>query len=193
MGAGIVRRDISLISETIAECQLDFRRSRRISAIHGELLTKKISSIVGSNNPPDVLSSVERYDPLTNSWTTVAPMSTARERHAVAVLDGKLYACGGWKHRVDLIVNANTALTSVERYDPDTNTWETVAPMKTARSESSAAVLDGKLYVAGGQSELFDMSATLSTVERYDPSANVWEEVPPMIKARSNFVLCSFD
>ena len=142
--------------------------------------------MTGGSNIDAVFSSVERYDTLTNSWTTVAPMSTARERHAVAVLDGKLYACGGWNE-------ANTALTSVERYDPDTNTWETVAPMKTARSESSAAVLDGKLYVAGGQSELFDMSAIVSTVERYDPSANVWEEVPPMIKARSDFVLCSFD
>ena len=73
------------------------------------------------------LSSVERYDPLTNSWTTVSPMSTARLKHASAALDGKLYACGGWH------VSNRTALTSVERYDPDTDSWETVAPMKTAR------------------------------------------------------------
>ena len=92
-----------------------------------------------------------------------------------------------------MAVGNQTALTSVERYDPDTDTWEMVAPMKTARSESSAAVLDGKLYVAGGQSEPLDISTIISTVERYDPSANVWEEVAPMIKARSSFVLCSFD
>jgi len=42
------------------------------------------------------LSSVERYDAATNAWEAVAPMATPRERHAVAVLDGKLYAVGGF-------------------------------------------------------------------------------------------------
>ena len=79
------------------------------------------------NNYGDGLSSVERYDPLTNSWTIVSPMSTPRVKHASAALDGKLYACGGWH------VSNRTALTSVERYDPDTNSWGAVAPMKTAR------------------------------------------------------------
>ena len=40
-------------------------------------------------------SSVERHDPATNALEAVAPMATARESHAVAVLDGKLYAVGG--------------------------------------------------------------------------------------------------
>jgi N-acetylneuraminic acid mutarotase len=139
--------------------------------------------VTGGNHYGGGLSSVERYDPLTNSWTIVAPMSTARKKHVSAALDGKLYACGGWDE------STRTALTSVERYDPDTDSWETVAPMKTARYLSSAAVIDGKLYVAGGEIG----TTEISTVERYDPSANVWEEVPPMIKARSDFVLCSFD
>ena len=81
--------------------------------------------------------------------------------------------------------------------------------MITARYGSSAAVLDGKLYVAGGKSQSGPAlqripgqipgqiyrpdTRPINTVERYDPSANVWEEVPPMIKARSDFVLCSFD
>ena len=50
-------------------------------------------------------------------------------------------------------------------------------------------MIDGKLYVAGGEIG----GTEIRTVERYDPSANVWEEVPPMIKAHSDFVLCSFD
>ena len=54
-------------------------------------------------------------------------------------------------------------------------------------------MIDGKLYVAGGNNGPTFTGTELSTVERYDPSANVWEEVAPMIKARSGFVLCSFD
>ena len=55
----------------------------------------------------------------------VAPMATARNSVGVAVLDGKLYAVGGY---------GGGQLSSVERYDPATNAWQAVAPMATARS-----------------------------------------------------------
>ena len=44
-------------------------------------------------------------------------------------------------------------VNSLERYDPSTNEWmeEAVAPMPTARNRVRTAVLDGKLYVAGGR------------------------------------------
>ena len=51
----------------------------------------------------------ERYDPTENAWEAVAPMAAARYAHAVAVLDGKLYAVGGFN---------NGFLSSVERYNP---------------------------------------------------------------------------
>ena len=84
---------------------------------------------------------VERYDFATNSSEAVAPLAEARYDLAVGVLDGKLYAAGGW--------DANGILSSVERYDPASNTWEAVAAMGTARAGFGAAVLDGRLYAAG--------------------------------------------
>jgi len=89
------------------------------------------------------LSSVERYDPALDAWEAVAPMAAARVEHAVAVLDGKLYAAGG--------LGADySALSSVERYDPALDAWEAVAPMAEARMAHAVAVLDGKLYAVGG-------------------------------------------
>ena len=70
------------------------------------------------------LSSVERYDPAMNAWEAVAPMATARDYHAVAMLDGKLYAVGGRSN--------GASLSSVERYDPALDAWEAVAPMASA-------------------------------------------------------------
>ena len=70
---------------------------------------------------------MERYDPGTDAWEAVAPMTEARENHAVVALDGKLYAVGG---RVEEDVTINTA----ERYDAASNAWEEVAPMATARA-----------------------------------------------------------
>ena len=73
-------------------------------------------------------------------------------------------------------------LSSVERYDPATNAWEAVAPMGTARVVLAVAVLDGKLYAVGGESN----DNYLSSVERYDPALNAWDAVAPMGTARSD-------
>ena len=95
----------------------------------------------------------------------------------VAVLDGKIYAVGGYNRD-------DGTLSSVERYDPETNAWEAVAPMATAREYHVMAVLDGKLYAVGG---------TFSSVERYDPRTNAWEEVAPMATARVNPAAAALD
>ena len=80
------------------------------------------------------ISSVERYDPVTNAWEAVAPMTTVRMTLAAAALDGKLYAVGGH--------NGASSLSSVERYDPTTNVWEAVvAPMAPVRMDGFAVSL----------------------------------------------------
>ena len=81
----------------------------------------KVYAVGGHSDGVGRLSSVERYDPATNAWEAVAPMATARDSHAVAVLDGKLYAMGGNEEN----------LSSVESYDPALNAWDAVAPMGT--------------------------------------------------------------
>ena len=99
----------------------------------------------------------------------------------MAVLDGKLYAVGGY--------NDDGVLSSVERYDLATNAWEAVAQMARAREDLGVAVLDGKLYAVGGKGEVLsreedDDLVRISTVERYDPATNAWEEVASMGTAR---------
>ena len=88
----------------------------------------------------------------------------------MAVLEGKLYAVGGYN---------DDYLSSVERYDLATKAWEAVAPMTTPRDSHAVAVLDGKLYAVGGYND-----GWLSSVERYDPATNAWEAVAPMALAR---------
>ena len=134
------------------------------------------------NNDDGYLSSVERYDPVTNAWEAVAPMATARQEHAVAVLDGKLYAVGGYD---------GGCLSSVERYDPATNAWEEVAPMAAARDCHVMAVLDGKLYAVGGNGGF--NNGDPSSVERYDPALDAWEVVAPMAEARYKLAVAVLD
>lgn len=48
--------------------------------------------------------------------------------------------------------------------------------MLSRRSSAGVAVLEGALYVAGGN----DGTSCLNSVERYSPKAGAWESVAPM-------------
>lgn len=72
-------------------------------------------------------------------------------------------------------------LASVERYDTEIQVWDSVAPIKIARSALSLTVLDGKLWCMGG----FDGHSFLSIVELYDPAVDKWEESSPLTSGRS--------
>lgn len=56
------------------------------------------------------------------------------------------------------------------------NSWTPAASMLSRRSSAGVAVLEGALYVAGGN----DGTSCLNSVERYSPKAGAWESVAPM-------------
>jgi PKD repeat protein/N-acetylneuraminic acid mutarotase len=115
------------------------------------------------------------YDPASDTWTTGAPMPTARWYGAAGVLNGLLYVVGGEGGGCP-----GPTFHTVEAYDPVTNTWLTKAPMPTARYYLGVGVVDGILYTVGGA----DHSGIFHTVEAYDPVANTWTTKAPMPTAR---------
>lgn len=135
-------------------------------------LTESIVQFVSFNLCCQVscLNYVERYDPNTNRWTKVAPMSTKRLGVAVAVLAGYLYAVGG--------SDGTSPLNSVERYDPRHNRWTAVAPMGTRRKHLGCAVYNNMIYAVGGR----DDTTELSSAERYNPQTNQWQVCISIIK-----------
>ena len=52
-----------------------------------------------------------------------------------------------------------------EVYNTQTDTWETKTAMPTARVGAAASVIDGKIYVVGGDSNV---------TEVYDPKTDTW-------------------
>lgn len=62
-------------------------------------------------------------------------------------------------------------------YNPATNTWSSGSGMPTPRLSAAYAVLQGKIYVVGGQG--FALS-TEDTAQRYDPVANSWQILPSL-------------
>jgi N-acetylneuraminic acid mutarotase len=88
----------------------------------------------------------EVYDIATDTWSTKAPVPTARSGIGVAALDGKIYVLGGegWIDDFGGVFRAN------EAYDPKTNLWAKEARMPTPRHGFAKAVVDGKLYAVSG-------------------------------------------
>ena len=68
-------------------------------------------------------------------WEEKEEMPTARYVFTTSVVDGKIYAIGGWPN-----------LRTVEMYDPIRDRWIEKASMSTGRGFLSSAVVNGKIY-----------------------------------------------
>ncbi|MDT7603227.1 MAG: hypothetical protein QOF61_1224, partial [Acidobacteriota bacterium] len=137
-----------------------------VAVINGIIYT------VGGGDPPgNPLSTVEAYDPVSNTWQTRAAMPTPRSYVRVGVINGILYAVGG----------ANGVVAN-EAYDPASNTWGARAVLPTARFIPAVGVLGGRLFVIGGQTNSF-----VGLVEVYDPVTGAWSTEASMPTPRYDF------
>ncbi len=62
-----------------------------------------------------------------DEWTKRSDMPTARLALSASMVNGKIYAIGGWS------CAGWHALSTIEEYDPATDTWTEKADMPTAR------------------------------------------------------------
>ena len=133
----------------------------------------KIYAIGGNKTSLASGHKVEVYDVSTDNWNTVADLPTSRVYAAGCVLLGQIYVMGGWS--VDMIDGPDIyGLDIMERYDPDTDTWDTCAPMPTGRFALTACALNGKIYAIGGSQPISKGAAGYATVEEYDPLTDQW-------------------
>lgn len=70
-----------------------------------------------------------RYDPKTDTWTMVAPLSMPRDAVGVCLLGDRLYAVGGY--------DGQTYLNTMESYDPQTNEWTQVRLLPASFTSST--------------------------------------------------------
>ncbi|ESO08162.1 hypothetical protein HELRODRAFT_98278 [Helobdella robusta] len=93
-----------------------------------------------------------------------------------------LFAVGGWC--------SGDAISSVEKFDPQTGEWRMVAPMSKRRCGVGVAVLTDLLYAVGGH----DGQSYLNSIERYDPQTNLWSsDVAPTSSCRTSVGVAVLD
>ena len=121
---------------------------------------------------------VLKFDPVSTTWQSVSPMPSPVQQEALA-FGSNIYILGG-----DIVsgYGSHSAQDSTWVYDTISDQWSQKADMPAPRMSSGGAVLDGKLYVVGG--ETYEGGPYLDTVFVYDPSLNSWSEATSMPTAR---------
>jgi N-acetylneuraminic acid mutarotase len=131
-----------------------------------------------SANPKDISATLERYDPRSDRWETVADMPEPRSGYALAALEGRLYVFGGW--------DGSAFRDDVFAYDPQSDSWSELESMPTARAFADASVVEGSIFVIGGENK----AGPVASNEQYVPSqedTQPWVNRAPLPKARSRF------
>src|SRR5213592_1664733 len=127
--------------------------------------------IAGGRRGASPRRAAQLFDPATDTFTALGPMSTPRGRHTATLLrDGRVVVIGG--------TDGVGPLASLEVYDPTTRTFS-LAPsaLEVARQDHTATLLpDGRVLVAGGS----NFSGALESAELYDPTAGTVSPAGPL-------------
>ena len=124
------------------------------------------------------------YDPAADQWEPRAPLPTARNSAAGAVLHNMLYVIGG-----RTVGDGNTAACAI--YEPASNRWQKIAPLPAPVHQTAprgqgglaAAAWNGKIYAFGG--EWFGGgSGVYADAWEYDPREDKWRAVAAMPRPR---------
>ena len=99
-----------------------------------------------------VFATSEQFDPVSQTWTRAADISTPRYSHTATLLPSGDVLIAGGSLQIGGYPNLQyVTLTSVERFDPNTAMWKSDADLNTPRYGHTATLLsDGTVLVAGG-------------------------------------------
>jgi hypothetical protein len=137
-----------------------------------------VGGLDANNNP---IASAELFDPSTGQFTaSQGGLANARYNHEAVLLPD-----GSGKVLIITGIGINGALSSVEIYNSQSDTFSSAVPLNTGRYFASSAPVTShgslKVLVAGG----FDSNGSvLSSAELYDPTTGQWTYTGNLHSAR---------
>jgi len=166
----------TMAQQWTTKAPMNFARSGHCAAVHNGLIYVfgGSSTITGT-----WVSETEVYNPTTNTWTIKASIPTPRSEMACAVVNGKFYLIGGYNPAFP----GNSypgALSTMEEYNPITDTWVAKSPMPNSRSTLSACEINNLIYVVG------DWPFATGIMEIYNPSNDSWTTGVSSLTGRMN-------
>jgi N-acetylneuraminic acid mutarotase len=137
------------------------------------------------------------WDKADSNWSTIPlPGNSLRGQHTSCVVDHwltafDLYLIGG-----GILVGGTVNSTAqIDKYNITSGQWGSINPMPTDRLALACALLDGKIYVAGGLhciNGVPDYNG-LKTFEVYDLVTETWSTLPDMPTNRWGLSVVAFE
>uniref|UniRef100_A0A672NPT7 Kelch like family member 10 n=1 Tax=Sinocyclocheilus grahami TaxID=75366 RepID=A0A672NPT7_SINGR len=179
----------------------------RPRAYHGTAVLDEFVYCIGGYDSVEYFNSVRKLSFITQSWhewALTASMNEQRSDASATSLQGRVYICGGF--------TGTDCLFSAECFNPETNQWTLICPMRSRRSGVGVIVggfdgasrlrsaetynpltdiwcdivVDDQLFAVGG----FNGFSTTSDVECYDEKTNEWSDANEMVIFRSALSCC---
>jgi uncharacterized delta-60 repeat protein len=135
--------------------------------------------LASGNGMDDSVNVFLNRSPASPGWVSDAPVQTARDQFAAAVVDGKIYIFGGNAYP------GGYNLKSLEIFDPSTNTWTYGADNEDnggqGVEEVTGAAVNGKFYVFGAWGGIGPggFYGNFNFSEMYDPATDQWTALAP--------------
>lgn len=127
------------------------------------------------------------FNPLIAKWTTIAPMLIERCRFTLNVVGGSLYAIGGVSENVEDLPNPDDC--PCERYDPESDSWHSIARLPGAqRTQHAGSPWKNLLFICGG----LEQDVVSSSLMCYKTGTNEWEPKSPMLTSRADHSVVTY-
>ena len=120
------------------------------------------------------------YDPRYRTWAKLTSMRRSRVSFPLVASDKGLYAIAGVEHMVDGVRDIETYLSSVEFYDPHSNTWSSLPQLPFGVFSCAAVCLGGSVYTCGGITSDPEDNVPSQQLRVFDGHADEWRSLAPM-------------
>lgn len=140
----------------------------------GAVVDDKIYAIGGAEGMTfNAVDYNQEFDPITNTVTLKAPLSTARFRHGVVTWrDTLIYVMGG--------MDGAAYYEDVEIYDPANNSWTTGSQLPMPNSNFACGISGDIIYIAGGSNAPgnYISEAWQGIINPVSPENITWTAIP---------------
>lgn len=146
-------------------------------AYQGEIWV--MGAFTGPYPKEEPIEFIHVYNPKSNRWRVAGKLPEGRERGAAGVVvhNDKFYLlCGNTEGH---FTGHNTWF---DEFDPQTRTWKQLPDAPNTRDHFQSAIIDGKLYAAGGRNTSAKtkqvMNQVIAAVDVYDFNTGKWSTLP---------------